>query len=133
MSIPLLEWNDSPLSHSNMGVIPKLNFFLTGTSSSVSDYDSPLAWLKVLIFLVVLGVIAYALNYFSKKRNSHTLIKGKSKLSIVDTCSLGNRQFIVVAQYESERHLLAVCANGVSHLAELSSKKTPIENKPSEE
>ena len=32
--------------------------------------------------------------------------------SIVDTCSLGNRQFIVVAQYESEGHLLAVGAAG---------------------
>ena len=50
----------------------------------------------------------------------------KSKLRIVDTCSLGNRQFIVVAQYESEKHLLAVGTSGVSHLAELSRKEPPL-------
>ena len=106
-----------------MGVIHTFNFLLSSSSSSVSDFDNPLAWGKVFLFLILLGLIALSLNYFSKKRNLNPLVNGKSKLSIVDTCSLGNRQFIVVAQYESERHLLAVGASGVSHLAELSRKE----------
>jgi len=106
-----------------MGTIPTLNFFLSESASS-SDFDNPLAWVKVLAFLIVLGLIAFSLNYFSKKRNLNTLVNGKSKLSIIDTCSLGNRQFIVVAQYESARHLLAVGSTGISHLTELPKKET---------
>ena len=106
-----------------MGTIPTLNFFLSESASSSSDYDNPLAWVKVLVFLIVLSLIAFSLNYFSKKRNLNTLENGKSKLSIIDTCSLGNRQFIVVAQYESARHLLAVGSTGISHLTELPKKE----------
>lgn len=109
-----------------MGVIPTFNFLLTSPSSSVADYDSPLAWGKVILFLIFLCLIALSLNYFSKKRNLNPLVNKKSKLRIVDTCSLGNRQFIVVAQYEAEKHLLAVGTSGVSHLAELSSKEPSL-------
>ena len=96
-----------------MGFTPTFNFLLSSLSSSAADYDSPLAWGKVILFLIFLSLIALSLNYFSKKRNINPLAKKKSKLRIVDTCSLGNRQFIVVAQYESEEHLLAVGTSGV--------------------
>ena len=66
---------------------------------------------KSLCFSNSARLIAFSLNYFSKKEILKTLVNGKSKLSIIDTCSLGNRQFIVVAQYESARHLLAIRLN----------------------
>ena len=113
-----------------MGVIPTFNFLLSISSSSSAEYDSPMAWVKVLLFLTFLGIIAFSLNYFSKKRNLNLLVNKKSKLYIVDRCSLGNRQFIVVAQYESEKHLLSVGASGVSHLAKLSQKE-PLSEKDS--
>ena len=36
----------------------------------------------------------------------------KSRLRVIDTCSLGNRQFLAVAQYEKDRHLLAISNAG---------------------
>lgn len=111
-----------------MGDFLSPNFLLDASSSAVSDYDNPWIWAKVLIFILILALFAFLLNYFSKKKNLNSMINRKSKLNIVDTCSLGNRQFIVVAQYESERHLLAVSTSGISHLAELSPKGTSIDD-----
>ena len=106
-----------------MGTIPTLNFLLSESASSSSDYDNPLAWVKVFVFLIVLGSNCFFFKLFFKEKKLKTLVNGKSKLSIVDTCSLGNRQFIVVAQYESARHLLAVGSTGISHLTELPKKE----------
>jgi len=103
---------------------------LSGTSMPApSNFDDPWVWGKVIIFLLVLGFTAFFLNYFSKQKGVKAMVGGKSKLRIVDTCSLGNRQFIVVTQYESERHLLAVSTSGISHLAKLSSQGS-IPNDP---
>ena len=38
---------------------------------------------------------------------------------IADTCSLGNRQFLMVAQYGEEKHLLGVSSGSINHLAKL--------------
>jgi flagellar biogenesis protein FliO len=84
----------------------------------------------VIFFLLVLGIIAFFLNYLSKQKGVKTMVGGKNNLRIVDTCSLGNRQFIVVTQYESERHLLAVSTSGISHLAKLSSQSSPPNDSP---
>ena len=54
----------------------------------------------------------------------------KNNLRIIDTCSLGNRQFIVVTQYETEKHLLAVSTSGISHLAKLSTRDSGQEDSP---
>ena len=49
--------------------------------------------------------------------NSPDAIKGK--IVVADSCPLGNRQFLVVAQYGLEKHLLGVSQGQVSHLAKL--------------
>ena len=104
---------------------------LSGTSvPSDSNFDDPWVWGKVIVFLLVLGIIAFFLNYLSKQKGVKTMVGGKNNLRIVDTCSLGNRQFIVVTQYESERHLLAVSTSGISHLAKLSSQSSPHNDAP---
>ena len=104
---------------------------LSGTSlPSDSNFDDPWVWGKVIVFLFVLGIIAFFLNYLSKQKGVKAMSGGKNNLRIVDTCSLGNRQFIVVTQYESERHLLAVSTAGISHLAKLSSQSPPHNDAP---
>ena len=105
-----------------MGIHIPLCFLLDASVSSSSDFDSPWIWGKVIIFLLVLGMIAFFLRYFSKQKGLQATVGGKNNLRIIDTCSLGNRQFIVVTQYDSEKHLLAVSTSGISHLAKLTSR-----------
>ena len=116
-----------------MSLIP-FAFFCDATSASSTKLDNPWVWVKVFIFLIILGIGAFFLNYFTRKKNLRTPVHGKSKLSIIDTCSLGNRQFLVVAQYESAKHLLAVSSAGISHLTDLTKTNSPVEYlKPDEE
>jgi flagellar biogenesis protein FliO len=97
-------------------------FFLSSSVSTSPNLENPWIWGKVIVFLFVLCGIALALKYFSKQRGLKTVVGRNNKLRIIETCSLGNRQFIVVTQYESEKHLLAVSTTGVSHLAKLANQ-----------
>lgn len=106
-----------------------VSLLLDATTVSATNLESPWIWVKVFVFLLLLGLGAFFLNYFSRKKNLRSPMSGKSKLSVVDTCSLGNRQFLVVAQYESDKHLLAVSSSGISHLADLS-KNCNSSNQP---
>ena len=91
-----------------------VSLLLDATTVSATNLESPWIWVKVFVFLLLLGLGAFFLNYFSRKKNLRSPMSGKSKLSVVDTCSLGNRQFLVVAQYESDKHLLAVSSSGMA-------------------
>ncbi len=46
-------------------------------------------------------------------------VNATGKIHLADTCALGNRQFLVVAEFEKERHLLGVSQNGINHLSQL--------------
>ncbi|MCE9612523.1 MAG: flagellar biosynthetic protein FliO [Chthoniobacter sp.] len=46
-------------------------------------------------------------------------LKGDRKLNISETRMLGNRQFLVVAQYEDRRVLLGVCPGRIDYLCSL--------------
>lgn len=110
-----------------MSLIPFAIIF-DATSAASTKLDNPWIWVKVFIFLIILGIGAFFLNYFTRKKNHRSPVHGKSKLSIIDTCSLGNRQFLVVAQYESAKHLLAVSSAGISHLTDLTKMNSPSGN-----
>jgi len=102
-----------------------LSIIANSNPETLTNLDDSFVWYKVLLFLFILGFVAYLLNYFSKKKNISMARNGASKLAVIDTCSLGNRQFLVVAQYESDKHLLAVSNSGVTHLAKIDvNKKT---------
>ena len=49
---------------------------------------------------------------------------------IADTCSLGNRQFLMIAQYDNEKHLLGVSQGSINHLAKLGNL-TIVDSSPS--
>jgi flagellar biogenesis protein FliO len=106
-----------------ISLIP-VSLLFDATTASSPNLEGPWIWVKVFVFLFLLGVGAFFLNHFSRKKNLITPMLGKSKLSVIDTCSLGNRQFLVVAQYESDKHLLSVNSTGVTHLADLSKNTT---------
>ena len=113
-----------------MGILLPLCFILDASASSPSSFDNPWVWGKVIIFLLLLGMIAFFLKYFSRQKGHTAMVGGKNNLRIIDTCSLGNRQFIVVTQYETEKHLLAVSTSGISHLAKLSTRDSGQEDSP---
>ena len=67
----------------------------------------------------VLGGSAYFLSLYTKKKRGRVTTKTKGKVVIADTCSLGNRQFLMIAQYGEEKHLLGVSSSSINYLAKL--------------
>ena len=88
-------------------------------SPLVPESDTLWLWLRVVGFLGILGAGGYLISQYKRKRivNSPDAIKGK--IVVADSCPLGNRQFLVVAQYGLEKHLLGVSPGQVMHLAKL--------------
>jgi flagellar protein FliO/FliZ len=74
--------------------------------------------LALVLMVGLLGGGAYLV------RNGFTLLqpkmKGARKLQISETRMLGNRQFLVVAEYEDRKMLLGVCPGRIDYLATLS-------------
>ena len=76
-------------------------------------------WIRVIAFLGVLGASAYFLSLYTKKKRTRLNTTASGGIVIADTCSLGNRQFLMVAQYGEEKHLLGVSSGSINHLAKL--------------
>lgn len=71
-------------------------------------------------FFLLLGILAAGLFFF-RNGFSFLQVKNKSerKLEISETRMLGNRQFLVVAQYEGKRMLIGVCPGRIDYLCNL--------------
>ena len=93
--------------------------FLSTVSVSGDGYVFDLV--KLIGFLGLLGAGAYFLTDFAKKRRIQSALSSEGKIVVADTCALGNKQFLVVAQYGSEKHLIGVSQSSLSHLSRLSS------------
>lgn len=75
---------------------------------------------RVLGFLGVLGCLAYFLTkFFNKRDRLKSPISGREGIVLCDTRALGNKQFLVVAQYDKEKFLLGVSSGSVELLAKL--------------
>ena len=65
-------------------------------------------------------------------RNGFTLmqpkLKGERKLLISETKMLGNRQFLIVAEYEGRKMLLGVCPGRIDHLCTLGGAEPEFPN-----
>ena len=101
------------------------------------DAEMLFLWLKVFGFIGLLCASAYFLSYYSKKKRLGLNMTKSEKILVAETCSLGNRQFLMVAQCGKERHLLGVSPSSINHLAKLeevadpkssSSNKTTLES-----
>ena len=97
-------------------------------SSEVSPSDTivgDLIWVKVLGFLLVLGIIAF----FIRKYNSSEYLNKKRvpgrKIFISDTCPLGNKNYLIVAQCDNDRYLIGVGPNFCQYLTKLSQSTSP--------
>ena len=85
-------------------------------------------WVKVIAFLAFLGSGALLLNHFYKRKRLGVKVNATGKIHLADTCALGNRQFLVVAEFEKERHLLGVSQNAINHLSQLKDADTAENN-----
>ncbi len=95
-------------------------FHLAATPSFVgTDAEMLYLWIRVIAFIGILGGSAYFLSVYAKKKRSRVSTNTTGKIVVADTCSLGNRQFLMVAQYGEERHLLGVSSSSINHLAKL--------------
>lgn len=59
--------------------------------------------------------------------------KGPRKLEISETRMLGNRQFLIVAEYESRKMLIGVCPGRIDYLCTLSGTEPEFPQIPEEE
>ena len=79
---------------------------------------------QLAIYLCLLVALLGAGSYFLK--NGFGVLqpksKGARKLTVAETRMLGNRQFLVVAEYEGRKMLLGVCPGRIELLSELGSK-----------
>ena len=96
---------------------------LLATVRSLADADAwgdPWLLVRVVAVLGLMGASAYFLADYTRKRRVTSSLSGEGKIVVADTCSLGNRQFLVVAQYGAEKHLIGVSSTSISYLSRLS-------------
>ena len=76
---------------------------------------------RVIGFLGILACSAFFLNRFvSSRRKSFNSLK-KNGISISETRSLGNKQFLVVAEYRGESFLLGISPSQIRFLSKVNS------------
>ena len=85
--------------------------------------------LRSLGFVILLGVVGYAISRLGKSKLTPKSKdeRSKGRILISDSRPLGNRQFIVVAEYGSHKHLLGISPGKIEHLAKL--EGTPMIDK----
>ena len=95
--------------------------FAVSPSLVSTDAEMLYLWIRVVAFIGILGASAYFLSVYTKKKRSRLSPTNNGKIIIADTCSLGNRQFLMVAQYGEEKHLIGVSSGSINHLAKIES------------
>ena len=101
-----------------------LNGFFNKAETFCEQYGLTLAQ-TVCILSVIVGVLCF-LRRFSLRR---VRLFSSHKLKILESKSLGNRQFLLVISYESEKFLLGVYPNGMRFLCKLGADKDIVSNK----
>ena len=84
-------------------------------------------------FLLLLGVLAYGVTRLGRNAVSSSGLRAHGKIRVSDCKPLGNRQFLVVAEYGSDKHLIGVSSGKIEHLAKLESDDRPLPGVPSGE
>jgi flagellar protein FliO/FliZ len=84
---------------------------------------------QLIVYFVVLAALAGAGLYFFKRgmplRGSRG---GENNLKLLETKMLGNRQFLVVAQYKDNKVLIGVGPGQIQYLCSLDNADDDLEN-----
>lgn len=92
---------------------------MDGIFSKGSSTGMLMTLLGYVVILGALCVVAWFL--FKKGFFRKSLKKGEGKLKVAETRMLGNRQFIMVVEYEDQKILLGVGPGKIDYLTNLSS------------
>ena len=95
------------------------SFAVAETPPALPGGDLIWLWVKVIAFLALLGAGATLLNYYCRRKRPGMSAARQGRIHLADTCALGNRQYLVVAQFGRERHLLGISPNAINHLSHL--------------
>ena len=79
-------------------------------------------------FLMLLALCAGGYYLVRRQAGFAPVGKGQRKLVVSESRSLGNRQFLVVVEYENERVLLGVTPGKIDYLCPLPTLTTPTES-----
>ena len=105
------------------------SFCLLSSVAVAGEGQYILDLLKLVGFLGLLGAGAYFLTDYTRRKRIRSALKNEGKIVVADTCSLGNKQFLVVAQYGAEKHLIGVSQSSINHLSQLSSDNDGFQQK----
>ncbi len=91
---------------------------------------TPDGLLSLFFYMGVLIALGFAAVYLIKNGWAIGVLKGlpQRKLRIADTRPLGNRQFLVVVEYESTKLLVGVSPGRIDYLHDLSVREVPKED-----
>lgn len=73
----------------------------------------------MLIFLSVAAVGAAGFVLWRQRQGGAGIVAQNRKLSVAESRSLGNRQYLVVADYDGRKFLLGVCPGRIQLLSKL--------------
>ena len=76
--------------------------------------------------MCILSVIVGLVCFLRRFRLSRKSLFSPHKLKILESKSLGNRQFLLVISYEGEKFLLGVYPNGMRFLSKLGTDKDSV-------
>lgn len=95
-------------------------------SPAMQDYHAPGGMFQIAIYFVLIVAALVAGLYFTRSGFNMRPRKSKAdrKLVISETRTLGNRQFLVVAEYENRKMLLGICPGRIDYLSTLSGEET---------
>lgn len=90
-----------------------------GAAGAESRAEAPASG-KALVALAVVCAAAGGWLLWRRRQGEAMAAGGGRKLKVVETQSLGNRQFLVVADYDGRKFLLGVCPGRIEMLTDLS-------------
>lgn len=93
----------------------------TGTAGA-ADRQGATGSYVLVIALVLAGVGAWVL--LQRRKGAPIVSRGPRKLQLEETRPLGNRQYLVVANYEGRKFLLGVTTGQIQLLSELGAEGT---------
>lgn len=93
----------------------------TASPSPIGSHNSD-GMLQLFVYFILIVALLVGGLYFTRTGFNSLLRRGKGerKLVISEARTLGNRQFLVVAEYENRKMLLGVCPGRIDYLSTLS-------------
>lgn len=74
-----------------------------------------------LVFLAALLALLAGIVYLLRRNGNNWSLRPKGDLKLLESRSLGGRQFLVVAAYHNQRFLLGVCPGRIDYLCSVDS------------